>query len=104
MLHLGRQVYLSLSKLISSNVVMGVFAIFFIPETKDRSLEEIDEMFMVGLPAWKFKGSSVLFMWLTSDYVCTGIGARQTEKAGSTSNIVKGDLHSSTRSVSPADS
>ena len=36
----------------SSNVVMGVFAGFFIPETKDRSLEEIDEMFMVGLPAW----------------------------------------------------
>ena len=49
----------------SSNVVMGVFAGFFIPETKDRSLEEIDEMFMVGLPAWKF-----------ADYVCTGVGAR----------------------------
>jgi hypothetical protein len=36
---------------------MGIFAIFFIPEMKDRTLEEIDEMFMVGLPAWKFKGT-----------------------------------------------
>jgi len=42
-----------------SNVVMGIFAIFFIPEMKDRTLEEIDEMFMVGLPAWKFKGISL---------------------------------------------
>lgn len=58
---------------------MGVFAIFFIPETKDRSLEEIDEMFIVGLPAWKFKGSSVFIYvvdvrlrlywnWCTSDW------------------------------------
>jgi hypothetical protein len=41
---------------------MGVFSIFFIPETKDRSLEEIDEMFMVGLPAWKFKGASAIYV------------------------------------------
>jgi hypothetical protein len=41
---------------------MGVFAIFFIPETKDRSLEEIDEMFMAGLPAWKFKGTSAIYV------------------------------------------
>ena len=54
---------------------MGIFAIFFIPEMKDRTLEEIDEMFMVGLPAWKFKGISLPspLYWLL-DYVCTGIG------------------------------
>lgn len=61
-LHLGSKVSYFLSKLKHSNVVMGVFAVFFIPETKDRSLEEIDEMFMVGLPAWKFKGSSAIYV------------------------------------------
>jgi hypothetical protein len=28
---------------------------FFLPETKDRTLEEIDEMFEKKVPAWKFK-------------------------------------------------
>jgi hypothetical protein len=54
-----------------SNVLMSIFAAFFIPETKDRSLEEIDEMFMVGLPAWKF-----------ADYVCTGVGAHHGTSSG----------------------
>lgn len=27
-----------------------------LPELKDRTLEETDELFTVGLPAWKFKG------------------------------------------------
>lgn len=28
---------------------------FFLPETKDRTLEEIDEMFEKKVPAWGFK-------------------------------------------------
>ena len=28
---------------------------FFLPETKDRTLEEINEMFEKKVPAWKFK-------------------------------------------------
>jgi hypothetical protein len=46
-----------------------IFAIFFMPETKGRSLEELDELFghKPTLPAWKFNA-----------YNTTGIGARIT--------------------------
>jgi MFS transporter, SP family, sugar:H+ symporter len=37
-----------------SNLIMGIFVFFFIPETKDRTLEEIDEMFEMKVPARKF--------------------------------------------------
>ncbi|CAK7203297.1 hypothetical protein SEUCBS139899_006028 [Sporothrix eucalyptigena] len=39
-----------------SNMILFVFTIFFIPETRDRTLEEIHEMFEAGVPARKFKG------------------------------------------------
>jgi len=42
------------------------FVFFFVPETKDRTLEELDEMFAAKVPARKF-----------SSYVCAG-----TEQAG----------------------
>jgi len=38
------------------NVVIAVFAFIFLPETKDRSLEEIDIMFERRVPTMKFKG------------------------------------------------
>jgi sugar porter (SP) family MFS transporter len=56
------------------NLIMLIWLIFFLPETKHRSLEErnlpflcdtddiVDEMFAQKLPAWKFKG-----------YKCVGI-------------------------------
>jgi hypothetical protein len=42
-----------------------MFVYFFLPETKDRSLEELDEMFQQRVPTREFKG-----------YVCTGLGAQ----------------------------
>lgn len=45
-----------------SNMLCVVFTWFFLPETRDRTLEEIHEMFEARLPARKFKG-----------YVCTGV-------------------------------
>ncbi|KAH8897653.1 MFS transporter [Thozetella sp. PMI_491] len=39
-----------------SNLIMVVFTYFMLPETKDRTLEEIHEMFEAKLPARKFKG------------------------------------------------
>ncbi|KAI1611804.1 general substrate transporter [Exophiala viscosa] len=38
-----------------SNIVIILFVFFFLPETKDRTLEEIDEMFENKVPALKFK-------------------------------------------------
>ncbi|KAI1125005.1 MFS transporter [Nemania abortiva] len=46
----------------ASNVVVAVFAYLFLPETRDRTLEEIHEMFENKVPARKFKG-----------YVCVGV-------------------------------
>lgn len=33
-----------------------VWASFFFPELKGRTLEEIDDLFAAKLPAWRFKG------------------------------------------------
>jgi hypothetical protein len=48
--------------------VGAVWAWFFMPELKGRSLEDIDELFDAGLPAWKFK-----------QYECTGINREVLE-------------------------
>ena len=39
-----------------SNLILAVFSFFFIPETRGRSLEQIDELFQKRLSARKFKG------------------------------------------------
>ncbi|CAI4218387.1 unnamed protein product [Parascedosporium putredinis] len=44
-----------------------IWAYFFLPELKGRSLEELDEMFEANLPTRKFKS-----------YVCPGVGADVT--------------------------
>ncbi|KAI2468531.1 general substrate transporter [Annulohypoxylon bovei var. microspora] len=48
----------------ASNVIVFVFTWAFIPETRDRTLEEINEIFEAKVPARKFKS-----------YVCTGTEA-----------------------------
>ena len=37
-------------------VICLIWVFFFLPETKGRTLEQIDEMFMLKLPARKFRG------------------------------------------------
>ncbi|OQU99198.1 hypothetical protein CLAIMM_04866 isoform 1 [Cladophialophora immunda] len=54
-----------------SNMVCVIFTYFFLPETRDRTLEEIHEMFEARLPARKFKG-----------YVCTGVESYAAEAMG----------------------
>jgi Sugar (and other) transporter len=54
-----------------SNMVLVIFTWFFIPETRDRTLEEIHEMFEARLPARKFKG-----------YVCVGVERLAAEAVG----------------------
>ncbi|KAI4729220.1 MFS transporter [Aureobasidium sp. EXF-10728] len=59
-----------------SCVVAALFIYFYLPEIKDRTLEEISEMFEIGLPARKFKG-----------YKCVGaaiaVAAEKKEKGES---------------------
>ena len=55
---------------------MGIFIFFFIPETKDRTLEEIDEMFKMKVAARKF-----------SKYVCVGI--QRAVEGGTTDKLVQ---------------
>ncbi|KAK5257051.1 hypothetical protein LTR40_009824, partial [Exophiala xenobiotica] len=55
----------------ATNVICVVFTWFFLPETKDRTLEEIHEMFEARLPARQFKG-----------YVCVGVEGYAAEAMG----------------------
>lgn len=52
----------------SFSVAAIAFVYFLLPETKDRSLEELDEMFQNKIPTREF-----------SSYVCTGLGAQITQ-------------------------
>jgi hypothetical protein len=45
-----------------TNALLVIFTICFIPETRDRTLEEVHEMFENKVPTHKFK-----------TYVCTGV-------------------------------
>jgi len=55
-----------------SNLVTLLFIIFFLPETKGRTLEQLDEMFLKKIPARKFK-----------HYVCTGLpGSEESPVSG----------------------
>jgi len=62
-----------------------LWAFFFLPELKGRSLEELDEMFAFNLPTRKFRG-----------YVSIGIGSDvtkvQNRNAGADLESVKGTL------------
>ncbi|GAD92005.1 major facilitator superfamily protein [Paecilomyces variotii No. 5] len=50
-----------------STVITMLFIVFFVPEVRGRTLEEIEEMFDKGVPAWQFQ-----------TYVCEG--AEQARK------------------------
>jgi hypothetical protein len=54
-----------------SNFVVAIFIWFYIPETRDRTLEEVHEMFEARVPARKFK-----------TYVCTGVEAYAAQAVG----------------------
>jgi hypothetical protein len=49
----------------SFSVAAMVFVYFYLPETKDRSLEELDEMFQNNVATRKF-----------ASYTCTGLGSQ----------------------------
>ncbi|KAF5012993.1 hypothetical protein FDECE_976 [Fusarium decemcellulare] len=38
-----------------SNLILAIFTFLFIPETRGRSLEQLDELFEKRLPAWRFR-------------------------------------------------
>lgn len=52
----------------SMSFLAMAFVYFVVPEMKGRSLEELDEMFHSGVPAWRSKG-----------FVATGLGAQITD-------------------------
>ncbi|KAK4225298.1 general substrate transporter [Podospora fimiseda] len=45
-----------------TNLLCGIVFFFFFPETKGRTLEEIDELFERRIPAWKFKSTKTNIM------------------------------------------
>lgn len=51
-----------------STVVAILFIFFFVPEVRGRTLEEIEEMFNKGVPAWKFQS-----------YVCENVERARKE-------------------------
>lgn len=51
----------------SVSIIAMAFVWFFVPEMKGRSLEELDELFHSGIPAWRSKS-----------FISTGIGSRIT--------------------------
>lgn len=51
-----------------STVLVLLFVSFAVPEVRGRSLEEIEEMFDKGIPAWQFK-----------DFVCEGVEQAKAE-------------------------
>ena len=52
-------------------MILAAFVWSFLPETRDRTLEEIHEMFEAKVPARKFK-----------TYVCVGVEGYAAEAAG----------------------
>ncbi|KZT51696.1 MFS monosaccharide transporter-like protein [Calocera cornea HHB12733] len=58
-----------------SCTITAIVIFFVMPETKDRTLEELDEMFAARLPALKFK-----------NYVCVGLTTSQADTATSDGN------------------
>lgn len=61
------------------SVVATIWVLLMIPETKNRSLEELDEMFQAKVPTRQFKR-----------YECTGLGASITQLDGN--GIVRKDM------------
>jgi MFS transporter, SP family, sugar:H+ symporter len=57
----------------SFSILTCFFSYFYVPELKNRSLEEVDEIFENNIPARK-----------TGSYVATGIGRQITEAEGAT--------------------
>ena len=43
----------------ASNLILGIWVYLFMPETRNRSLEQLDELFEKGVPARKFASFQV---------------------------------------------
>lgn len=69
-------------------MLLCVFILIFVPETKDRTLEEIHEMFEAKLPVRKFK-----------TYVCVGVDQFAAQGAAKASELL-GEKHNVEEEVS----
>ncbi|KAF2092643.1 MFS transporter [Rhizodiscina lignyota] len=74
-----------------SNMVLAIFTWFFLPETRDRTLEEIHEMFEEKVPARKFKS-----------YICVGVEGLAAEVVGKDPDKARA-YHVEMDSKAPAD-
>lgn len=75
-----------------SNVILFAFTFFCIPETRDRTLEEIHEMFQAKLPARKFKGH----VCVSTQAMGEGVVGKTVDEVEDTADV-KGSLETGPR-------
>ncbi|KAF8859029.1 general substrate transporter [Acephala macrosclerotiorum] len=68
----------------ASNLILAIWVFFFVPETKGRSLEQLDELFEKGVETWKFAKYLTEHQTMDADKVFEG---------GSDEKGVRGDAY-----------
>lgn len=67
-----------------SNLALAIWVFFFVPETKGRSLEQLDELFENRVPTWKFPSYQTQHHIVDADKVFEGQSGQSGQTMGGT--------------------